>query len=111
MEHNLLPTIIMRLNGLLVGEFPKFLCPNHTIENHSIFFLIENNRLPLALNGITSYISTRRPKGMSEVNKHINQVLTSENPDWDPSSPIYSQQESEMTNFKGETRTRKKPNR
>ena len=31
MEHNLLPPIMMRLNGLLVNEFPKFLCPNPTI--------------------------------------------------------------------------------
>ena len=48
---------------------------------------------------------------MSQANKHINLVLTSENPDWYPSSPIYAQQESEMTNQKGEIITRKKPNR
>ena len=47
---------------------------------------------------------------MSEVNEHINLVLTSEKPDWDPSSPIYAQQESEMKNWKGEIRRRKKPN-
>ena len=62
MEHNLLPPIMMRLNGLLLDECPKFLCPNPTIENHSIFFPTENNRLPLDLHGKTSYISTRRPK-------------------------------------------------
>ena len=43
MEHNLLPPIMMRLNGLLVYEFPKFLCPNPTIETHSIFFPTGNN--------------------------------------------------------------------
>ena len=48
---------------------------------------------------------------MSEDNAHINLVLTSDNPDWDPSSSIYAQQESAMTNWKGETRTRKKPYR
>ena len=111
MEHNLLPPIMMRLNGILVDEFLKFLCPNPTIETHSIFFPTENTRLPLALHGSTSYISTRRPKGMSEVNEHTNLVLTSYNPDWDPRSPIYSQQEISMTNWKGEIRTRKKPNR
>ena len=47
---------------------------------------------------------------MSEVNEHINLVLTSENPDWNPSSPIYAQQESEIKDWKGEIRTRKKPN-
>ena len=81
------------------------------IENHYIFFPTENNRLPLALHGTTSYISTRRQSGMSEVNEHTNLVLTSENPDWCPSSFIYSQQESAMKNWKGEIRTRKKPNR
>ena len=111
MEHNLLPLIMMHLNGLLVDEFPKFLCPNPTIENHSIVFSTYNTRLPLALYGTTSYISTISPKGVSEVNEHINLLLTSENPDWDPSSPIYTQQESTMENCKGEIRTRKKPNR
>ena len=111
MEHNLLPPIMMRVNGLLVDECPKFLYPNHTIETHSIFFPTENNQLTLALHGTTSYISTRRTKGMSEVNEHIKIVLTSENPDWDPSSPIYAQQESEMKNWKGEIRTIKTPNR
>ena len=42
MEHNLLPPIMMRLNGLLADECPKFLCPNPTIETHSIFFPTEN---------------------------------------------------------------------
>ena len=38
MEHNLLPPISMRFNGLPVDKFPKFLCPNPTIETHSVFF-------------------------------------------------------------------------
>ena len=70
MEHNILPLVMMRLNGLLVDECPKFLCPNPTIETHSIFFSTENNRLPLALHCTTSYTSTRRPKVMSEINGH-----------------------------------------
>ena len=56
MEHNLLPPTIMRLNGLLVDECPKFLCPNPTKETNYIFFSNENTRLPLALHGTTSYI-------------------------------------------------------
>ena len=110
MEHNLLPPIMMRPNGILVDEFLKFLCPNPTIETHSIFFPTENTRLPIAFHGISLYISARSPKVMSEVNEHINIVLTSENPGWGPSSPIYSQQKIEMINWKGEIRTRKKPN-
>ena len=48
---------------------------------------------------------------MSEVNEHTNLVLTPENPDWYPISYIYAQQESAITNWKGEIRTRKEPNR
>ena len=42
MEHNILPPIMMRLNKLLVDEFPKFLFSNPTIETHSIFFPTES---------------------------------------------------------------------
>ena len=56
MENNLLPPIMMRLNGLLVDEFPKFLCPNPTIETNSIFFPTENTGPPLSLHVATSYI-------------------------------------------------------
>ena len=71
MEHNLLPPIMMCLNGILVDECPKFLCPNPTIETRFIFFPTENTLLPLSLDGTTSYISTIRPKGVSEVNEVI----------------------------------------
>ena len=47
---------------------------------------------------------------MPMVNEHINLILASDNPYWDPSSTIYAQQESAMTNWKGEIRIRKKPN-
>ena len=43
MKHNLLLPIMMRLNGLLVDEYPKFLSPNPTIETHSNFFPTGNN--------------------------------------------------------------------
>ena len=43
MELNLLPPIMMRLNELLADKFPKFLCPNPTIETHFIFLPTENN--------------------------------------------------------------------
>ena len=64
MEHNLLPPIMMRLNRLMLDKCPKILCPNPTIETHSILLLTENTRLPLDLHGKTSNISNIRPKGM-----------------------------------------------
>ena len=111
MEQNLLPPIMMRLNGVMVDECPKFLCVKPTIENHSIFLPTENFRIPLQIHGTTSYIPTRSPDGMKEVNAHQNLQLTSENPEWDPSSTIYEEQENDMTNWNGEMRTRKKHNR
>ena len=38
MDVNLIPPFMMRLAGLEVNECPKFLAPNPTIENHSIYF-------------------------------------------------------------------------
>ena len=111
MEHNLIPPIMMRLNGILVDECPKFLCPSPTIDNHSIYFPVDKVRFPLDLHGTTSYIPTRRPRGLLEVNGHPNLTLTSEHPEWDPSSSIFSQQEEAMTNWKGEIKNRSKPNR
>ena len=43
MEHNLLPPIMMCLNGLLVEKCPNFLCTNPRIETYSIFSPTENN--------------------------------------------------------------------
>ena len=37
MTVNLIPPFMMRLAGLIVNECPKFLSPNPTIENHSIY--------------------------------------------------------------------------
>ena len=111
MEQNLIPPIMMRLNGVLVDECPKFLCHAPTIDTHSIYFPNEKIRFPLDLHGTTSYIPTRRPNGTDEVNNCNSLVLTSEHPDWDPGSPIYAEQERAMTNLNGDIRTRKKPNR
>ena len=36
MEHNILLSIMMRLNGILVDEYPKFLCPNPLWSPHKI---------------------------------------------------------------------------
>ena len=46
MEHNLLPPIMMRLNGIIVDECPKFLSPNPTVDSHSIFFPYREGSFP-----------------------------------------------------------------
>ena len=102
MEQHLLPPIMMKLNRILLDEFLKFLCPNLTVETDSIFFSDKSIRLPLELHVTTSYPPTRRPNGIQEVNEHMNIALTTEHPEWNPNSTIFSQQENAMTNWKGE---------
>ena len=45
------------------------------------------------------------------MNQYHNLTLTSEHPEWDPSSSIFSQQENAMIKWKGEIKTRFKPDR
>ena len=61
MPNNLIPPFLMRLAGIEVDECPKFLSPNPTERNHSIFFRDENIRIALKLNGTISTIVTRSP--------------------------------------------------
>ena len=61
MKHNLLSPFIMRLAGLEVNEQPKFMTRNPTNKNHSVYFKENDIRLPLAINGIVSFLPTRKP--------------------------------------------------
>ena len=61
-EKNLLPPIMMSLNGLVVDECPKFMCFDLAIKPHSIFLVDSNVRLPLDIHGTNSYVPTIIPK-------------------------------------------------
>lgn len=102
MKAHLIPPFVMRLNGLIVDECPKFLSKNPTIENHSIFFPDNDIRIPLKLHGITSYIDTRKPT-MHEVDSLPTVLRLSPDTDsWNPHDTAFSEQEDAMLNYRGE---------
>ena len=61
MDVNLVPPFMMRLAGIEVDECPKFLAKDPTDRNHSLFFPDADVRIHLQLEGIVSYLPTRKP--------------------------------------------------
>lgn len=60
MEINLVPPIMMRIAGLEVDVYPKFLAKAPSESNHSIYFLVKDLRIPLQIEGVIFYIPTRK---------------------------------------------------
>ena len=102
MEVNLIPPIMMRLAGLIVDECPKFLAPQPSETNHSVYFPQHDIRLHFHIEGIISYLPTRIPS-----NKELKEeeggylLLTPNQPIWDPHTDVYRDQESSMIDYKG----------
>ena len=92
----------MRIAGLDVDECPKFLAKNPTESNHSIFFPDEDIRIPLLIEGIISYIPTRKPS-LEEYNERAGDylLLTLNLPDWNSHSDVYKDQEYGMLDYNG----------
>ena len=61
MEVNLIAPMMMRLAGIEVDECLKFLSCNPAKENHSTYFCDDDLRVPIMLEGIISYFTTRIP--------------------------------------------------
>jgi len=61
MTNNLIPSFLMRLNGLDVNECPKIMAKHPDESHHSINFPDVDLRIPLQLDKTTSYIQTRMP--------------------------------------------------
>ena len=99
----------MRLTGIEVNECPKFLARNPTEADHSLLFLDHDIRIPLQLEGIISYISTRIPT-RNELADHEGQYLlmTPNVSDWDPHTTTFRDQEYNMTDYNGNVREEKK---
>ena len=85
MEVNIIPSMMLRLAELNLDECPKFVARNPTGENHSIFFPNFNLRFPLMIEGIISYIPTRRPTSKELVENEANYLIMTPNlPNWNP---------------------------
>lgn len=107
MEVNLIPPFVMRLAGVEVDECPKFLSKNPTEENHSIYFPEEDIRMHLQLEGIISYLPSRRPSHEEIKEAEGHYLLLSPNlPEWDPHNDIYKDQEYGMTDYNGNLKPR-----
>ena len=98
----LINPFMMRLANIQVDECPKFLAPIPSIANHSLFFPDANIRIPLALNGIVSYLPCRMPRGEEVANPTHILHLTPQSDTWNPHDPKYQAQEEAMTDFRGE---------
>jgi hypothetical protein len=102
-RHNLLCPIQLRTNDNTVNERPKFLTVNPTDQDHVI--IVRNPgedelRIPLRLRGTTSCFPTRRPTAQ-EFAECRQMELTYDDPDWDPSTQSYEEQESALTDNAG----------
>jgi hypothetical protein len=106
MEHNLLNPNQCRANGIAVNDVPKHMMNNPSDDDHSIH--LENQRdlggegkqLPLSMIEIVSYLPTRLPTD-EEWRSRSRLTLTYDFALWDPHSPIYAEQEENMTDRDG----------
>jgi hypothetical protein len=102
-QHNLLCPLQLRTNGVTVNETPKFVADHPTDQDHVI--LVPNPgddelRIPLQIRGTTSTFPTRRPTAAEFAEcRHVE--LTYDDPEWDPSTKSYEEQESAMTDSAG----------
>ncbi|KAI2512367.1 hypothetical protein MHU86_2029 [Fragilaria crotonensis] len=85
--HNLLSTMQLRLNDVLVNDVPRFLTDTVTDLTHSLVIPTDATDapyvIPLSLRGITSTFPTRRPTTTEyETLPHI--TLTDPDLPWDP---------------------------
>ena len=104
MAQNLIPPIMLRINGIEVNECPKFLATNPSETHHSIL-LPDDLRIPLSLHGSISYLPTRRPTDM-ECHTKLNVALTCQEPAWNPHCESFASQENSMINHDGSIKTR-----
>ena len=109
MKHNLIPPFIMRETGLKGNDVPRIQTKVEDLmdETHCIVANEDDNgadlKIPLKLDGIFSYFSTRKLTS-DEINncKFMETVsLCPEGPDWDPYDSSYANQEDSMVDYKG----------
>ena len=100
LEHNLLSTMQVRLNDVIISETPRFLTDNVTALTHSIAIPTDDPNksyvIPLALHGVTSSFPTRKPTP-EEFESLAHLTLTRDEPEYDPHDTSYATQEAALT--------------
>ena len=110
MPHNLIPPFILREAGLRVNEVPRIHTKQEEItdETHCIVARAEDNgldlRIPLKLDGIFSYFTTRKlTEEEVEACEYIPTLeLSPDAKDWDPYDSSFANQEESMIDFRGD---------
>ena len=89
----------MRLADVVVNDFLNFVHENPTDATHSIIVnkTADDDELVilLSLQGVTSYFTTRRPTNQ-ELASFQSFDLMSDAPDWNPTSPMFQEQEASI---------------
>jgi hypothetical protein len=102
MENDLLCPMQMRMNDVEVHECPKFMeaAPSDTSHSLGITQGGEELRISLGLRGVTSYFPTRKPTSL-ELATCPRFDLKAEDPEWDPSSTTFQEQEDAQVDSHG----------
>ena len=103
LHHNLLCPMQLRVNDVEVNERPKFLTRYPT--SHVIIVPSEGCdvrlTIPLSLKGVTSYFPTRKPTREEYKRASTRFELTSEVPEWNPHTNLFSDQEEALVDDSG----------
>ena len=100
LQHNLIPPFAMREAGIEVQEWPKIHCDDPSVERHSLYFMEEELRIHLGLQGISSYLTTRFPSE-DEIKSLPRLNITPDRDEWNPHEDYYSRCEESMMDFEG----------
>jgi hypothetical protein len=97
--HNLLSSMQVRLNDVIVNDTPRFLTDTVTDHTHSIVIPVDNDVaayvIPLSLQGVTSSFPTRKPT-IEEFESLPHLCLTNADVPYDPADPTFAQQEHSL---------------
>ena len=87
LSHNLLSTMQLRLNDVIVNDVPRFLTDKPTQLTHTLVIPTDDFDdpyvIPMSLHGVASSFPTRKPT-VAEYESLPQLVLTSEEPAYDP---------------------------
>ena len=104
MKENLIPPFVIRRQGNIVNDIPKIQVLNPTEEDHCLILDHSRVKIPLKLDGITSFFHTRKPR-MDEYQQAMasDQIidLNVNESDWNPQDHQFAQDEENMLDFEG----------
>ncbi len=112
LDHHLLCPMQRRMNDVTVNEIPKFMVSDPTGQTHAFTLPdpvnpLQTLTLPPQLHGVISLLNVRTVTADQFYDEktypHVN--LTSDSLTWDPTTDLYREQETAMTNLHGDVCT------